>query len=363
MVEGSNRVDVPHLWPATLIQPARPPKLVYLDLNHWIALAKAHTGHKGGDADAEVLTACVAALDSGSALFPISDVIYEEITKITNYRQRVDLREVIEAVSKFFVVTSRVVIATHEIEALLDVLVGPNPNPINRMAYLDWGAARALGLVGGFRVKDADGADITEQTRADWPDGTEAFDTKFAGVELELQRKLIEGPSPDEEPKLRELGWDPIAATATAAQRAQQEIDQVARFDANPDLRRDRVRDAVALREIMIELEGILRRGLEERGAELTSAFQTAEASRRSLDSMPSNDVAVTLKASYHRDGQHVWTPNDIRDIDALASTIPYCDIVVTDKAAAHHANHTGLADRLGTVVLSKLSDLTPHLA
>ena len=162
---------------------------------------------------------------------------------------------------------------------------------------------------------------------------------------------------------MRELGWDPIAATATAAQRAQQEIDQVARFDANPDLRRDRVRDAVALREIMIELEGILRRGLEERGAELTSAFQTAEASRRSLDSMPSNDVAVTLKASYHRDGQHVWTPNDIRDIDALASTIPYCDIVVTDKAAAHHANHTGLADRLGTVVLSKLSDLTPHLA
>lgn len=72
--------------------------------------------------------------------------------------------------------------------------------------------------------------------------------------------------------------------------------------------------------------------------------------------------VAVTMKSEYHRDPGHVWRPNDIADIDALGSTLPYCDIVVTDKAAASHAQRTGLADGLGTTVLSRLTDLPPLL-
>ena len=49
---------------------------------------------------------------------------------------------------------------------------------------------------------------------------------------------------------------------------------------------------------------------------------------------------------------------NDIHDIDAMGSTLPYCDIVVTDKAVASHANQTKLAERLGTIVVSQLSDV-----
>jgi len=36
-------------WPQTLRLPSRPPKLVYLDLNQWIALAKAMAGHRDGE--------------------------------------------------------------------------------------------------------------------------------------------------------------------------------------------------------------------------------------------------------------------------------------------------------------------------
>lgn len=73
---------------------------------------------------------------------------------------------------------------------------------------------------------------------------------------------------------------------------------------------------------------------------------------------MPSFDVAVTMKTSYHRDPNHRWRVNDIHDIDALGSNVPYCDVVVTDTAAATHANRAGLAERLGTVILSRLADL-----
>src|SRR5262245_29019218 len=112
----------PHLWPASLLQSARPPKLVYLDLLHWIALAQANTGHVEGAKVADVLLACVTAVESGAAVFPISDSLYIEVARIGLQRQRRDLREIIERVSGFTVVASREVIAAHELEALLDTL-------------------------------------------------------------------------------------------------------------------------------------------------------------------------------------------------------------------------------------------------
>jgi hypothetical protein len=146
--DGSERVDTLYIWPRTLKIPPRPPKLVYLDLNQWIALAKASTGHRDGRAYKDVLAACVDAVALGRAVFPISDSIYGEVSKLRQHRQRRDLRDAIEKVSRYMVVTSRLVVTAHEVEALLDHLVGPNPHPINSMDYLDWGVARAFGMVG-----------------------------------------------------------------------------------------------------------------------------------------------------------------------------------------------------------------------
>jgi hypothetical protein len=134
-----------YVCPHTLRRPHPEPKIVYLDLNHWIALAKALSGHRDGHRHADVLKACIAAVERGAAVFPISDTIYFEVSKIGSYRQRRDLREVIEKVSRYFVVTARSVVSVHEIEALLNRIVGPNPQPINTMDYLDWGVARPSG--------------------------------------------------------------------------------------------------------------------------------------------------------------------------------------------------------------------------
>jgi len=45
MADGTQRSDAPHIWPK--IQMPQPPvSIVYLDLNHWIGLAKAFVGHQ-----------------------------------------------------------------------------------------------------------------------------------------------------------------------------------------------------------------------------------------------------------------------------------------------------------------------------
>ena len=349
-----------YIWPTKLLVPARPPKLVYLDLNHWVALAKAQAGHKGGDEHKGVLAACDAAASSGAAIFPISDSIYFEVSKIGTYRQRRDLREVIERLSGFMVVTSRSVVSVHEIETMLDARIGPSNDPINEMTYIDWGVMRAFGMNGAIVIRDREtGADVTKEVRARHPDGPDVFDRMLWENQLGLNRSVLDGPTPDEEPAMRASGWNPRAAFEVAERRAQQEIEQVARFNEDPAWRRGRIRDVVAARELLIEVNSHLWKGLNDRGmTTLERAFPNPEETARTWDSLPSFDVAVTIKTQYHQDPGHVWKPNDITDIDALGSTLPYCDIVVTDKAVAAHAKRTGLAERLGTDVLARLSDL-----
>lgn len=350
--------------PDTLIRLDGPPKLVYLDLNHWVALAKAQAGHHEGSRHAEALTACEDAVERRAAMFPLSDAIYMEVSRIGSVRQRRELADVIERVSRFFVITARSLIADHEVEALLDRLVGPRPVRVNRMSYLDWGVARAFGIVGGFRFIDTEsGADVTDRVRREHPLGPDGFDARMHEAELQLNRRTIEGPAnPEEFADLRRRGYDPYAAYRSAQQRAAQENALASNLAAEPEWRRGRTRDVVAAHEIVVELRDKLDRGIAARHADGSAIYVDDPAVRLAFAEMPAFDVAVTMKASYHRDGTRSWTPNDIMDIDALGSTLPYCDVVVTDKAVAHHANRSGLAKRCGTTVISRLDDLLPYL-
>ena len=45
--------------------------------------------------------------------------------------------------------------------------------------------------------------------------------------------------------------------------------------------------------------------------------------------------VAVDLKFAVHRNNQRGWAQNDIYDTDAMSIAVPYCAVVVVDKAVA----------------------------
>ena len=139
-------------------------------------------------------------------------------------------------------------------------------------------------------------------------------------------------------------------------------IELVDLLNQNPRWRRGRIRDVIAARHMAHEINKILFKGLAERRVPLEHLAPGIEGVRGIGDSMPSFDVTVTLKTEYHRDPNHAWTPNDVCDIQALASTLPYCDVVVTEKAVATVAARTGLADRLNTVVLRTLDDVVEYL-
>jgi len=201
--EKGNRV---HLWPTTLRRPIGV-KLVYLDLNHWITVAKVLAGHPDGARD--VVRRLSASVEQAVAVFPIPLSIYVEILKIGNRRRRSDLRQAIEQLGRFLVVTSREVIATHEVEALLNTIAGPNPEPVMPMDYLDWGALRAAGRDGTLRILNARGEDVTSDARERFDDGPAEFDRIVKERIRDLNRRILDGPSPDEETEFRARGYRP----------------------------------------------------------------------------------------------------------------------------------------------------------
>ena len=58
----------------------------------------------------------------------------------------------------------------------------------------------------------------------------------------------------------------------------------------------------------------------------------------------------------FERDKQ--WSSNDVYDIDAMALAVPYCDIVVTERACCHALMVAGTDQRMNTVVLRDLTRL-----
>ena len=345
-------------WPRTLGTAQVLGKAVYLDLNHWIELAKALSGHRDGRKNLDILTACEKAVADGVVVFPLSFTTYLEVSKIHNPRQRRNLREVIECLSRYFVVTSLWTIECHEVEAVLDNTVGANPNPIGCNDYIDWGLLRAAGMDGRLKIRNRSGEDITSQFYQSLPpERAGVFDEYVASACFEMNRQFIEGTM--SRPGEQDNGGNTFQLVES---NALFEEDLVGLLNRNPRWRRGRIRDVVAARHMAYEINEILYKGLRERRVPLERLAPDIEGVRKVFDSMPSFDVTVTLKTEYHRDPNHSWTPNDVCDIQALAATLPYCDVVVADKAVVSMIARTGLADRLNTVVLRSLDDLVGYL-
>ena len=339
------------------------PQIIYLDLNHWIALARALSGHPEGQRERIVLEELLHAVERDRAVFPLSFSIYVEILKIRGHRRRSDLRNVVELLSGFAVVSNRHVIATHEIEALLNDLVGPNPDPIRPAKYLDWGVLRALGM-GGLKVVTQEGKDVTSAARQRYSGGPEEFDRIVSEGMVKMNRDVIDGPTPQDEAVFRSAGYRPDLILDRYTEEAAAEQAYARLLDGETRWRRGRLRDLVSAREVLFHINETMKTAADARGVyTFEDMLRNAENPRRAFDAMPSFDVAVTLKTAIHRNGQHRWKNNHIHDIHALASTLPYCDVVLTDREMAGHIRRSKLDQRLGTSVLHNFDDLSALLS
>ena len=374
MSDGRDRVDLPYAIPSNLRFPDL--RLIFLDLNHWINLSKCKSGHKDGKRYGAAFDACSAAVGEGSTLFPISLATIMEINAIQNPQQRLWLRQTIEQLSRFRAVLPRAITATFEFE---QVLANQLDSIRLRTAPIDY-VGVSVGWAVGKRIDssviDEQGRDVTTEAFPTVPPELRPFfDPEF--MSYTLTGMVIEGPvDSSEEADLRARGWNPQRLTEMMDSRVLLESqfvnnldDHIATDPSGVDWRKGRLRDVITTRELVLETDEAFSTVLDQQGLTVDDVFDnsgTPSAIRHNrciTDAMPTFDVAVTLKASYHRNPNHPWTRNDIFDIDAMSTVLPYCDVVVTDKEMASHVDRTSLAGRLDTKVLSSLDDLVEQLA
>ena len=373
MPEGRTRVDLPYTFPLNLRRSGV--RLVYLDLNHWINLSKCVSGHKDGPRYRTAFDACVAAVSDGTTEFPMSLPLIMEIHAIRKPQQRLWLRKAMERISRWRAVLPRDVIATLEFEQVLAAQLG---NMRLRTAPFDY-VGNGVGWASGRRfdpsVIDEQGRDVTTETFSRMPPGLRIVFTPKYMSDL-LTKMAIEGPAnPSEEQELRANGWNPEGLRDMYDRRVRLEtqlvadLDEYQARDSSPvNWRKGRLRDVLSGRELFYEANETFSAVLNQQGLEVEDVFDMSGTphalgrNRRITDVMPSFDVSVTLKASYHRNPNHRWRRNDLFDIDAMSTVLPYCDVVVTDTAMKSHIDRSQLPRRLNTKVLASLDDLAEHL-
>ena len=355
---GLDRSQTQHAWPASLVRSKGAKPVIYLDMNHWIFLAQAATGHANGGRYQKALGALREA--AGSVVIPLASVHYMEMEGNRNARQRADLTELMEELSDFTCIMPRSAVLQVEIDAALAQIFGTQLR-FATASLLGCGVLQAFGRRGGLRIHSEKEGDVTARARQEWPGGPAAFDAWSRDGDLQLTRAVLRGPGDGEVPDMRARGWDPTVARRIAEDRAQSERELVQQLIARPEYR-DRLRDVVSGRYLALELIDLFTEALDAHGLKLAGLVENIDNARRLTDSMPSGDAWISLLSAAHQNPESHWRPNDIFDFDALSVAIPYCDVVVTDRHACSLANAARLPSRLDTKVIATLDELLPAL-
>jgi hypothetical protein len=299
MAAMARRQDPAYAWPGHLVRGHTGQRLVYLDLNHWISLAKAATEHRTGGPYQSALTAVREAARSGLYLFPLSATHYMEMAGIQDPRQRADIADVMEEVSGFTTLLSRTHIMRLEVEAALDRAFDTDSPHLADIDLLGHGVGHALGKRGGLHIRSASG-DATDEARAAFPDGPAAFDLMMANAREHLERSVLRGPTDAEVPDLKANGWDPTVARKIAENRAESERQLAERLDNDPQYRH-RLRDVVQARYMSLEIIDMLTQALIDRSRRLDEVITDRDSVRAFADCMPGADVHTNLVEAAHR--------------------------------------------------------------
>lgn len=351
---GAVRTNVQAIWPSRL-EPAKT-RLIYLDLNHWIALAKADAGKVDGRKFVPALERLRDLPSSWTCVIGMPLIM--ELIGIRRRRQSMAIGTLIEEITNFACVMPLTTIAPLEFESALARLV-PIQERFQMVLLLGWGVHQAFGLQGGLKIRDEAGNDVTAAARMTSPLGAEEFDRRIQEAELLFNRSVIRGPeSEEEERELLDIGWNPPAIKRVAQKRAEQEREFARLLESESRWRRGRLRDVIAARYLALEIIDTANAVTAAHGVRLADVLTSPELARQFIDSMPAADIWTTLRTAKHRNQDSLWRSNDIFDIDALSVAAAYCDIVVTEAHSAHVLRTAAVVDTHGTYVIAKLEEL-----
>ena len=300
---------------------------IYLDQNKWIELARARHRSDASSDDKANLHSIEDAVVDGRVCFPVSYVHIMETARIGNQTQRLQLAELMAELSIGWYLAGRQTIVNQELDNALSALLEPE-KPARRVAAF----TRNLFLV---------------------------FDD-YGGQERGRVISSVLGP---QEMLIDFLSFDDENVRLLAIQRMSKSNDELT---SRIRKRRERtasetveVRDRIYRASLFLEVQEKFTNSLQRIGRSWPELRKLPDSQMASiLDRVPCWDVECTLTSQVERQKTRATEGNDVYDIGALASAIPYCDVVVTEKLWTHLCRVAGLPTKYKTRIVNSIREV-----
>jgi hypothetical protein len=330
------------------------PRSVYLDINHWYALARAQAGKPDRPEHADVLSKLQGEVNAGRLIIPLSSVTYTELTENPRDQLREAAARVMLKLSRFVTLAPPHKIVDEELARELNRRFGRPAFPI-KVPKIGSGVGFAFGIPG--RVKVTGFTDV-ERKRIEARLGKSITDLELE-VNAQFEYWLLATPR-----SLRERipGFEPVVTREAAAAELAEIQVMVDSLHSDKEIA-TRPMDGVAARQLCRDIFDNFTRALRSGGFVTGIPLRTREELTDFLEHLPTQRVATSLKYHYVKQASTTWKVNHLRDIEALSVAIPYTDAVVTDADVWDVATERAhLGDEFGTPVFKSLTELAVYL-
>jgi len=314
------------------------PLYVFLDLNHWIYLARQYHRTCQHKTRSDFASTLLEKVQSNEVRMPLGIVHFIELLQNENPARRHRLAEVFEMYSRGWYFASWSDICDFEVrQALHHVFDGLSPE-------------RPTVFGRGFMfTASAQGRDIVAK------DQTVEFSAFFnaisaqPGALFDLLTTTIEVNRKEQ----KRVGANLSSANANASE----DLRMRRRACSREVTRRAQHATYILQHEKQLTQQlALMHRSVQDflaLGYERLSRFWSV---------VPSMDTDCELTAYRDRQWSRRVQPNDVKDLAQLAIAVPYCDAVVVEKFWKRAITEAGLAQKYRTAVFSNLAELLPYV-
>lgn len=317
------------------------PKFIYLDQNKWIDLAKAIINPKHNTQYHEVSQLIQNKVESQEWLFPLSLVHFIETLRRSEPGSRRRLALVMSKISKQSAIKSYVDIEEIELFNLLAKVHAPNE--VRAVQPIEYNVLTAIGVT-----------KVELSAKSYMP----------SCLVREVATLLIQLISDDYlfEKMIMDIECDSLLAKIDGEDRQAVDMWTAEQSFLKPFSGELKYK-VFLLRQIapflaMAASRFAIHFNLSKDEVIPYNAMSKPEDALRYFEGVPSLETRIRLMFDRMRNPEHKIELHDSRDISFLATAIPYCDIVITERTWKHVANSQGLCKKYNTVVESNLNYL-----
>ena len=313
-------------------------KIIYLDQNKWIDLARAFYGKPEGDKYNTVLNLLQEKVSSGEIILPISTIHIIETSRKADIESRKRLSEFIAPMTKSYGILPNFMIRDQEIENAIMQKIGKDK--INKISesVIKKGIYQMLGL----EFEDDSIIEIFNQFSLN----NEISDKVIAKIMIDLiDRELLDAIREEDEKAAKEY--------EITTKKNQASLSKEMRLR----LAISEMMNTTFLHKIIEQLN---KHGIEVK--QFSNLLLNIDDWKNFIFSMPSIDLWINLHVLRDSNKDKVVHRNDSSDIAFLSVAIPYCDVVVTEKFWTHLLVSNRFDKKYNTTVLSDVNELIHHI-